>query len=81
MQGKGHTIDVYCAGPPDDDDTAELVSAMACPTCRVVTHDVRDGDVKRRADALGLRRLPAVVVDEDCCAGRAVDPDLVRETH
>lgn len=80
MDRRGHTIDVYCAEAPEDDEVADLVAATACPTCRVVAHDGRDGEVKREAEALGLHALPAVVVDEDCCAGRAVDPDLVRET-
>lgn len=79
MHREGHTIDVYCAEAPEDDEIADLVAATACPACRVAAHDGRDPAVKRELRSLGLGRVPAVVVDEDCCAGRAVDPDLVRE--
>ena len=80
MDVRGHTIDVYCAEAPEDDEIADLVAATACPKCRVVAHDARDPLVERETQALGLDSLPAVVVDEDCCAGRAVEPDRVRET-
>jgi glutaredoxin 3 len=71
-------IDVFSAGSPACEEIAELVESMACPQCRVVVKDVREPEVAAEAARLGLDELPAVVVDEGCCAGHAVDPSAVR---
>jgi hypothetical protein len=72
MSGK-RTIEIFSAGCPACEDTIALVNRVACPSCEVSVLDMNDPAVARRAKGLGIRSVPAVVVDgalADCCAGR-----------
>lgn len=74
-------IDVFSAGCGVCDETIKLVREIACPSCDVTVYDMKSIDVAQRAKTLGIRSLPAVVVDgklADCCAGRGVDEDALR---
>lgn len=58
-----------------------MVHAAACPSCDVIVHDMKSIDVAKRAKALGIRTVPAVVVDGQlaaCCKGRGVDETTLR---
>lgn len=69
-------IEVFSAGCAACDDTIALVNAVACPSCEVEILDMRDATVAARALALGIKRVPAVVIDgalASCCAGAGVD--------
>jgi hypothetical protein len=74
-------IDVFSAGGPACDETVDLVNAMACPSCDVTVLDMHDPPVAARARTLGIRSVPAVVIDgrlADCCAGRGVSSDTLK---
>ena len=74
-------VDVFSAGCPVCQDTVDLVQNLACPSCEVTVLDMNDPDVARRATTLGIRSLPAVVINDklsDCCAGRGVSEDVLR---
>jgi glutaredoxin len=74
-------IEVFSAGCPACEDTLELVNRVACPSCEVSVLDMHKADVAARAKALGVRSVPAVVIDgklADCCAGRGVDEATLR---
>lgn len=69
-------IEVFSAGCAACDDTIALVNAVACPSCEVEILDMRDAAVATRARALGIKRVPAVVIDgalASCCAGASAD--------
>jgi glutaredoxin len=75
-------IEVFIAGCPVCDEAAQLVNNMACPSCEVSILDMKDASVAKRAKDLGIRSLPAVVIDgklPDCCAGRGPDETALRE--
>ncbi len=66
-------IEVFSAGCPACEDTIELVNRIACPSCDVSILDMREPAVAKRAKSLGVRSVPAVVIDgrlADCCSGR-----------
>jgi glutaredoxin 3 len=66
-------IDIFSAGCPLCQEAIEQVNRLACPSCEVTVLDTRDPSVANRAKALGVRAVPAVVVDGNlapCCAGR-----------
>ena len=44
-------------------ETIEMVQRAACPSCEVTVLDMRDPAVERRAKDLGIRSVPAVVID------------------
>jgi len=74
-------IEVFSAGCPACEETIELVNRVACPSCEVSVLDMRDPNVASRAKSLGIRSVPAVVIDgqlADCCAGRGPDEAVLR---
>lgn len=75
------TIEIFSAGCPACQETIDLVNRVACPSCEVTVLDMRDAAVARRARALGIRSVPAVVVNGQlagCCAGRGPDEGTLR---
>jgi glutaredoxin len=74
-------IEIFSAGCPACQDTVDLVNRVACPSCDVSVLDMRDAKVASRARALGIRSVPAVVIDgklAGCCAGRGPDEQTLR---
>lgn len=74
-------IEVFSAGCPACQETIDLVNRVACPSCVVSILDMNDGSVASRAKKLGIRSVPAVVIDgklADCCAGRGPDEATLR---
>ena len=75
------TIEVLSAGCPACKDTIALVHRLACPSCDVIILDMQDPAVASRAKILGIRSVPAVVIDgqlADCCTGRGPDETTLR---
>ncbi len=69
-------IEIYSAGCPTCEEAIELVTGIACPSCDVEVLDMNDADVAAKAKQLGIRSVPAIVVDgnlADCCSGRGPD--------
>jgi len=69
-------IEVFSAGCPVCDETVEMVKKSACPSCEVTVLDMNDPAVSSRAKGLGIKSVPAVVIDgklADCCTGRGPD--------
>lgn len=65
-------VEVFSAGCAACDETVERVQRLACPSCEVTVLDMHDDVVARRARELGIRTVPAVVVDGElaaCCRG------------
>jgi hypothetical protein len=57
---------------PACEETIALVNQVACPSCEVSVLDMRQTAVAERAKTLGVRSVPAVVIDgklADFCAG------------
>jgi len=74
-------IEVFSAGCPACEDTVQLVNRIACPSCGVSVLDMNDSVVAKRAKSLGVRSVPAVVIDgklADCCAGRGPQEATLR---
>ena len=75
------TVEVFSAGCSVCEETINLVNRLACPSCDVSVLDMHDAAVATRAKGLGIRSVPAVVVDgklADCCAGRGPDEAALR---
>jgi hypothetical protein len=74
-------IEVLSAGCPACQETVALVKKIACPSCAVSVLDMHDSNVPSRAMGLGIRSIPAVVIDgklAGCCAGRGPDEATLR---
>jgi glutaredoxin 3 len=75
------TIEIFSAGCPACEDTIELVNRLACPSCDVTVLDMKQPHVASRAKHLGIRSVPAVVINgelADCCTGRGPDEHTLR---
>jgi len=74
-------IEVFSAGCPTCNEVIEAVKREACPSCEVIELDMMDARVFARAKELGIRSVPAVVIDgklASCCAGRGVDIEVLK---
>jgi glutaredoxin 3 len=74
-------IELFSAGCAACTEVIDMVQRAACPSCEVTVHDMQDIKVARRAKSLGIRSVPAVVIDgklADCCSGRGVDEQSLR---
>jgi len=75
-------IEVFSADCPVCDETIESIKGLACGSCEVSVLDMHDPDVAERAKGLGIRSLPAVVIDgklADCCSGCGPDEATLRK--
>jgi glutaredoxin 3 len=75
-------IEVFSAGCPVCQGTIDMVSRMKCDSCEVSVLDMNEPGVMSRAKTVGIRSVPAVVIDgklADCCAGRGPDETFLRE--
>lgn len=74
-------IEVFSAGCPACQETVKLVQQIACPSCDVSVLDMNDAGVAQRTKGLGIRSVPAVVINgklADCCTGRGPDEATLR---
>lgn len=75
-------IEIFSAGCPVCEETIALVYKIACSSCEVTVLDTKKSDVATRAKRLGIRSVPAVVINgqlADCCIGRGPDEKTLRE--
>jgi len=73
-------IEVFSAGCATCKETIETVKRIA-GAHEVVIHDMHKSNVASRAKQLGVRSVPAVVIDgklAGCCAGRGPDEQVLR---
>lgn len=78
----GHTIEIFSAGCPACKEAVTLVRRVATPQDDVRILDMHQPDVSTRASQLGIRSVPAVVVDAKvagCCAGRGPNEQVLRD--
>ena len=74
-------IEIFSAGCSLCQEVVDQVRAAACPSCDVSIVSTTDAGSANRAKALGIRTLPAVVIDgklASCCANRGIDLDVLR---
>ena len=75
------TVEIFSAGCSACEETITIVKQAACPSCEVTVLDMHNPEIARRAKSLGIRSLPAVVINgklADCCANRGVDEATLR---
>lgn len=80
MTTKRH-IEIFSAGCSACEETITLIKRLACSSCEVTVLDMTDPVVSSRAKSLGIRSVPAVVIDgslADCCVGRGPDEGTLR---
>ncbi len=74
-------IEVFGAGCPACDEAVQTVKRMACPSCKTEVLDMHQPEVALRAAQLGIKRVPAIVVDgrlAECCMSGPVEEHVLR---
>ncbi len=74
-------IEIFSAGCPACEDTLTLVNEIACESCEIIVADMHDPKVAKRAKLLGVKSVPAVVINgklAGCCAERGPDAKSLR---
>lgn len=74
-------VEVFSAGCPACEEAIALVQRIACPACEVTVLDMNDPQVASRAKGLGVRTVPAVVINgklADCCSARGPEEAVLR---
>jgi glutaredoxin 3 len=74
-------VEVFSAGCPLCKDAVEMVKRISLPDCEINVLDMKDNDVAERAKRLGIRSVPAIVIDgklADCCTGRGPDESTLK---
>ena len=72
-------VEVFTAGCVCCDEAVALVKRIACSSCVITIHDMKQESSVKRAKELGIRRVPTVVVDNtiaDCCVGGVNEESL-----
>jgi glutaredoxin 3 len=65
-------VEIYSASCACCDDLITEIKEAAGPADEVITHDMRLETVAERAKRIGIRSIPAVLIDgklTDCCSG------------
>ena len=81
MTANKRKVEVFSAGCGVCDETVALVQSLACGSCDVVVHDMRQPEAAAKAKHYGVHSVPAVVVDgklADCCSGRGPQASALR---
>ncbi len=75
------SVEVFSAGCPTCEEAISRIRELACSSCDVVVLDMHQQEVADRAKALGIRSVPAVVIDgklAECCSGRGPDEAVLK---
>lgn len=74
-------IEIFSAGCPVCQEAITMVQDNACASCEVTILDMNDPAVSSRANNLGIKSVPAVVINgklADCCAGSGPDIEALK---
>lgn len=74
-------VEIFSAGCLACEETVRLINQLACPSCEVNVLDMKRPEVADRARTLGVRSVPAVVIDgrlADCCEERGPSEAVLR---
>jgi glutaredoxin 3 len=74
-------VEIFSAGCGCCEETIRFVKSIACPSCDITVLDMKQRDIAERAKSLGVRSVPAVVINGElagCCAGRGPDEQALR---
>src|SRR5262249_700198 len=72
-------FEVFGAGCAGCEETIEMVVNAAGSSCEIIVQDMKDTRIAERAKSLGIRSVPAVVIDGRLVgSGRGVDEQALR---
>lgn len=75
-------VEIFSAGCSICEDAVSLVKSLACSSCDIRVLDMTDASVAGRARELGIKTVPAIVVDGElasCCTGAGPTEEALRQ--
>jgi hypothetical protein len=79
MEKRKRKVEVFSSGCCCSENLITAIKAAACPSCEVSVLDMKEQGVAKRANHLGVRVAPAVVInDELVCGPCEGGPDLAK---
>ena len=75
-------VEIFSTGCGICDDAVSLVQRLACSSCDVQVLDMTDASIAGQARELGIKTVPAVVVDGElasCCTGAGPTEEALRQ--
>ncbi len=75
-------IEIFTAGCFLCEETVKMVENIGCELCEISVLDVRKKENEERARELGIRAIPAVVVEgklSPCCTSGGPDPETIKK--
>ena len=74
-------VEIYSAGCSVCKGVIDMINEIACPSCSVSIHDMQDEAIAQKAKQLGVKSVPAVVIDGVLVehGGRGYSPANLRE--
>ena len=79
---KRRVVEIFSAGCGVCEEAVSLVQRLACSSCDVKVLDMSDTSVASRAQELGIKTVPAIVVDGElasCCTGGGPTEEALRQ--
>ncbi len=79
---KRRVVEIFSAGCGVCEEAVSLVQRLACSSCDVQVLDMTDASIASRARELGIKTVPAVVVDGElasCCDGTGPTEEALRQ--
>src|SRR6267143_4600639 len=81
MNTQKRNVEVFSAGCGCCEETIALIKRIACPSSAITVLDMKKPTVAERAKRLGVRSIPAVVIDgklAGCCSDRGPHEAMLR---
>ncbi|CCQ90134.1 Uncharacterized 9.0 kDa protein in mobE 3'region [Nitrospina gracilis 3/211] len=74
-------VEIYSAGCAVCEDAIATVRDLACDACEVTVRDMTQPEVAEQAQRLGIRSVPAVVIDGRlaACCGTGLDTAALKQ--
>ena len=74
-------VEIFSASCPVCEEAIDQVKEIVCSSCEVIVHDMQDSGNSERARNLGIRSIPAVVIDgklAECC-GKGSNVEILKQ--
>jgi hypothetical protein len=65
-------VEIFTAGCSCCEEAVALVQGLACASCDITVHDMKQESIAKRARELSVKCVPSIVIDgtlAPCCAG------------
>ena len=74
-------VEIFSASCPVCEEAIDQVKEIVCSSCEVIVHDMQDSGNCERARNLGIRSIPAVVIDGKLakCCGKGTNVEILKQ--